>query len=51
MLLTRLPLMYLPKQVSSLDLHALGAPLAFILSHDQTLRKLAPRERGRIFRK
>ena len=41
MLLTRLPLMYSYKYVySSLDLHALGAPLAFILSHDQTLRFL-----------
>ena len=40
-LLTRLPLMYSYKYVySSLDLHALGAPLAFILSHDQTLRFL-----------
>ena len=37
MLLTRLPLMA-PEGASSLDLHALSAPLAFILSHDQTLR-------------
>ena len=37
MLLTRLPLMA-PVRASSLDLHALSAPLAFILSHDQTLR-------------
>ena len=37
MLLTRLPLMA-PERASSLDLHALSAPLAFILSHDQTLR-------------
>ena len=42
MLLTRLPLMYPPKGASSLDLHALGAPLAFILSHDQTLRNFLP---------
>ncbi len=37
MLLTRLPLMA-PERASSLDLHALSAPLAFILSQDQTLR-------------
>ena len=37
MLLTRLPLIA-PEGASSLDLHALSAPLAFILSHDQTLR-------------
>jgi hypothetical protein len=36
-LLTRLPLMA-SEETSSLDLHALSAPLAFILSHDQTLR-------------
>jgi hypothetical protein len=36
-LLTRLPLM-VSEETSSLDLHALSAPLAFILSHDQTLR-------------
>ena len=38
-LLTRSPLMYLPKETSSLDLHVLSTPLAFILSHDQTLHK------------
>ncbi len=37
-LLTRSPLMYPPKGASSLDLHVLGTPPAFILSHDQTLR-------------
>jgi hypothetical protein len=36
-LLTRLPLI-VPEETSSFDLHALSAPLAFILSHDQTLR-------------
>ena len=39
MLLTRLPLILKCKHLSSsFDLHALSAPLAFILSHDQTLR-------------
>lgn len=37
-LLTRSPLMYPPKGASSLDLHVLGTPPAFTLSHDQTLR-------------
>lgn len=36
-LLTRPPLIHFPKEVSSLDLHVLGTPPAFVLSQDQTL--------------
>ena len=36
-LLTRPPLIHFPKETSSLDLHVLGTPPAFILSQDQTL--------------
>ena len=39
MLLTRPPLIRLPKETSSLDLHVLGTPPAFVLSQDQTLNK------------
>ena len=36
-LLTRPPLIRFPKETSSLDLHVLSTPPAFILSQDQTL--------------
>ena len=36
-LLTRPPLGSSPKGISSLDLHVLGTPPAFVLSQDQTL--------------
>ena len=36
-LLTRAPLIYIPKNIYPFDLHVLGLPLAFILSQDQTL--------------
>ena len=36
-LLTRPPLIHFPKEASSLDLHVLGTPPAFVLSQDQTL--------------
>ena len=39
MLLTRSPLSPAPKGRFSLDLHVLGAPPAFVLSQDQTLRE------------
>ena len=39
MLLTRPPLIHSPKRTSSLDLHVLGTPPAFVLSQDQTLNK------------
>ena len=39
MLLTRPPLIHFPKETSSLDLHVLGTPPAFVLSQDQTLNK------------
>ena len=39
MLLTRPPLGSFPKELSSLDLHVLGTPPAFVLSQDQTLNK------------
>ena len=39
MLLTRSPLSPGPKPWFSLDLHVLGAPPAFVLSQDQTLRE------------
>ena len=39
MLLTRSPLSPGPKPRFSLDLHVLGAPPAFVLSQDQTLRE------------
>jgi hypothetical protein len=38
-LLTRSPLSPGPKPRFSLDLHVLGAPPAFVLSQDQTLRE------------
>ena len=38
-LLTRPPLGSSPKGISSLDLHVLGTPPAFVLSQDQTLNK------------
>ena len=36
---TRPPLGLFPKELSSLDLHVLGTPPAFVLSQDQTLNK------------
>lgn len=39
MLLTRPPLGLFPKELTSLDLHVLGTPPAFVLSQDQTLNK------------
>ena len=39
-LLTRPPLVSLPKEINSLDLHVLGTPPAFVLSQDQTLKNL-----------
>jgi hypothetical protein len=39
-LLTRLPLSARPKSSFPFDLHVLGTPPAFILSQDQTLRKI-----------
>ena len=38
-LLTRPPLIRFPKETSSLDLHVLSTPPAFVLSQDQTLNK------------
>ena len=38
-LLPRPPLIRFPKKTSSLDLHVLGTPPAFVLSQDQTLNK------------
>ena len=37
-LLTRPPLIRFPKETSSLDLHVLSTPPAFILSQDRTLK-------------
>ena len=37
--MTRPPLIRFPKETSSLDLHVLGTPPAFVLSQDQTLNK------------
>ena len=45
MLLTRSPLYARPKASYSFDLHVLGAPPAFILSQDQTLRGKSSPER------
>jgi hypothetical protein len=39
-LLTRSPLSARPKSSFPFDLHVLGTPPAFILSQDQTLRKI-----------
>ena len=39
-LLTRSPLSNLPKEITPFDLHVLGTPPAFVLSQDQTLKKL-----------
>ena len=39
-LLTRSPLSDLPKEITPFDLHVLGTPPAFVLSQDQTLKKL-----------
>ena len=39
-LLTRSPLSESPKQFTPFDLHVLGTPPAFVLSQDQTLKKL-----------
>ena len=39
-LLTRSPLSRKPKLSTPFDLHVLGTPPAFVLSQDQTLKKL-----------
>ena len=39
-LLTRSPLSETPKDLTPFDLHVLGTPPAFVLSQDQTLKKL-----------
>ena len=39
-LLTRSPLSQSPKGLAPFDLHVLGTPPAFVLSQDQTLKKL-----------
>ena len=39
-LLTRSPLSKTPKDLTPFDLHVLGTPPAFVLSQDQTLKKL-----------
>ena len=39
-LLTRSPLSKIPKHLTPFDLHVLGTPPAFVLSQDQTLKKL-----------
>ena len=39
-LLTRSPLSKVPKGFAPFDLHVLGTPPAFVLSQDQTLKKL-----------
>ena len=39
-LLTRSPLSKVPKGFTPFDLHVLGTPPAFVLSQDQTLKKL-----------
>ena len=39
-LLTRSPLSDSPKEITPFDLHVLGTPPAFVLSQDQTLKKL-----------
>ena len=39
-LLTRSPLSEKPKLFTPFDLHVLGTPPAFVLSQDQTLKKL-----------
>ena len=41
-LLTRSPLSDHPKKITPFDLHVLGTPPAFVLSQDQTLKKLYP---------
>ena len=41
-LLTRSPLSDPPKKITPFDLHVLGTPPAFVLSQDQTLKKLYP---------
>ena len=51
-LLTRSPLSDLPKEITPFDLHVLGTPPAFVLSQDQTLKKLYlnfPKEAQIIF--
>ena len=43
-LLTRPPLIRFPKETSSLDLHVLSTPPAFVLSQDQTLNKMVSKQ-------
>ena len=45
-LLTRSPLSKRPKSLTPFDLHVLGTPPAFVLSQDQTLKKLYLKHRG-----
>ena len=45
-LLTRSPLSRKPKLSTPFDLHVLGTPPAFVLSQDQTLKKLYLKHRG-----
>ena len=45
-LLTRSPLSNLPKEITPFDLHVLGTPPAFVLSQDQTLKKLYLKHRS-----
>ena len=45
-LLTRSPLSKSPKIFTPFDLHVLGTPPAFVLSQDQTLKKLYPKHRS-----
>ena len=45
-LLTRSPLSKSPKRFTPFDLHVLGTPPAFVLSQDQTLKKLYLKRRS-----
>ena len=45
-LLTRSPLSEVPKGFTPFDLHVLGTPPAFVLSQDQTLKKLYLKPKG-----
>ena len=45
-LLTRSPLSEVPKGFTPFDLHVLGTPPAFVLSQDQTLKKLYLKPEG-----
>ena len=47
-LLTRSPLSNIPKEITPFDLHVLGTPPAFVLSQDQTLKKLYLKHRSAL---